>query len=492
MTDEAALLAAVVAAPDDDTPRLVYADWLDDNGQAERAEFIRAQVRVARARPGDLDVIGVHQRQEELLRTYGQKWLPPDWNPGRATTPKWHRGFPSSIEVTSCWGPFPDAASLARVPTVQTLSVEGGSVGEDDFRGLAWLPNLREYRHVGASPLTPTGLATIARWPALRSLHLSHTSTVANALEGVAEVSHLRSLSLRSWRGDYDLTDADLEPLARLTELEELTLYLHRLTGPGFDALPAPPRLRRLRLYGCSLAAGALARLADCPSLVEVNLHGTASWETEASDALLQSLSRLPHLRVVDTIRPGTTERGYRALGRMTQLEELAAGGEGFGDTEIAGLTNLIRLQRLTLHPWGATPAGLALLGHLPALRELNLFTSPGFDADVVLDVVTRLTDLRLLVLIVDTMTDDHIGRLRELPHLKWLSLGSKQVTDRGIARLGPDSPVRLLNVTTSSATREFVWDRRVEWAPRLEAVFMSGPNLGLAGIVDYSAWRPC
>jgi uncharacterized protein (TIGR02996 family) len=34
-----ALLASVLAAPDDDLPRLVLADWLEENGQPERAEF---------------------------------------------------------------------------------------------------------------------------------------------------------------------------------------------------------------------------------------------------------------------------------------------------------------------------------------------------------------------------------------------------------------------------------------------------------------------
>lgn len=39
--DEKAFLAAVVEAPDDDTTRLVYADWLQENGQEQEAEFIR-------------------------------------------------------------------------------------------------------------------------------------------------------------------------------------------------------------------------------------------------------------------------------------------------------------------------------------------------------------------------------------------------------------------------------------------------------------------
>lgn len=43
------LLTAVASAPDDDLPRLVAADWLDEHGEAERAEFIRIQVERERA-----------------------------------------------------------------------------------------------------------------------------------------------------------------------------------------------------------------------------------------------------------------------------------------------------------------------------------------------------------------------------------------------------------------------------------------------------------
>lgn len=37
-------LSAICAEPEDDTVRLVYADWLDENGDPERAEFVRLQV----------------------------------------------------------------------------------------------------------------------------------------------------------------------------------------------------------------------------------------------------------------------------------------------------------------------------------------------------------------------------------------------------------------------------------------------------------------
>lgn len=41
--DEASLLRAIAVDRDNDLPRLVYADWLDDHGRPERAELIRLQ-----------------------------------------------------------------------------------------------------------------------------------------------------------------------------------------------------------------------------------------------------------------------------------------------------------------------------------------------------------------------------------------------------------------------------------------------------------------
>ncbi len=45
--ERAGLLADIVENPGDDVPRLVFADWLADNGDDERAEFIRVQIEHA-------------------------------------------------------------------------------------------------------------------------------------------------------------------------------------------------------------------------------------------------------------------------------------------------------------------------------------------------------------------------------------------------------------------------------------------------------------
>src|SRR5579884_3069679 len=47
LMDDHAFLDRIISNPEDDTPRLIYADWLDEHGFGERAEFIRVQCQLA-------------------------------------------------------------------------------------------------------------------------------------------------------------------------------------------------------------------------------------------------------------------------------------------------------------------------------------------------------------------------------------------------------------------------------------------------------------
>src|SRR5262245_32286286 len=74
---EQGLLDDVVEHPDDDGPRLIYADWLDDHGDHDRAEFIRVQLELERpdldtARRGELA-----GRECALLHQHEGEWLEP-------------------------------------------------------------------------------------------------------------------------------------------------------------------------------------------------------------------------------------------------------------------------------------------------------------------------------------------------------------------------------------------------------------------------------
>src|SRR5437868_6349546 len=76
MGDEAALLKSIAADADDDTPRLVYADWLDENrpdrrpspasGPSARADYIRTQCRLAAGAFDDPDYPDLLLRERDL------------------------------------------------------------------------------------------------------------------------------------------------------------------------------------------------------------------------------------------------------------------------------------------------------------------------------------------------------------------------------------------------------------------------------------------
>jgi len=71
---EDGLLRAIVTEPDDDTHRLVYADWLDDHGDPVRAEFIRAQVQLARDPTDSPERRTLAFRARQLLDQHEAEW----------------------------------------------------------------------------------------------------------------------------------------------------------------------------------------------------------------------------------------------------------------------------------------------------------------------------------------------------------------------------------------------------------------------------------
>ena len=73
--DRAALVAGILANPDDDTPRLVAADWFEENGDSARGEFIRVQVNRARLPPTDPQQPELAARELRLLKEHAERWM---------------------------------------------------------------------------------------------------------------------------------------------------------------------------------------------------------------------------------------------------------------------------------------------------------------------------------------------------------------------------------------------------------------------------------
>jgi uncharacterized protein (TIGR02996 family) len=99
MTHDEAFLQAVLANPNDDGVRLIYADFLEEHGQPERAEFIRLQCTLAKLPYADPRRPALQARELELLRLHQEAWL----GPLRPLLTHWtfRRGFLDGVIVAA-------------------------------------------------------------------------------------------------------------------------------------------------------------------------------------------------------------------------------------------------------------------------------------------------------------------------------------------------------------------------------------------------------
>lgn len=222
MSDRAAFLRAIAADPADDTARLAFADWLDENGEPDRAEFIRVQIRL-----GDTDrrkswkelgdLADWVRREEDLLKTHRDAWLGPlagQW--GHEFDIDFRRGFVDKIEAFGSLLIRHDEAIAEYCPALTELHVIGV---RDNGEKLARL-----------TCLNPVRTLRLEDWP---------YPDDAKALARSPHIANLETLSV--WLGSEN--DAAV--------------------CKAFGASKAMPDLRRVELYELqspsSLSAGAQA-----------------------------------------------------------------------------------------------------------------------------------------------------------------------------------------------------------------------------------------
>ncbi|HYT91148.1 MAG TPA: TIGR02996 domain-containing protein, partial [Gemmataceae bacterium] len=70
MSEERVFLQAIREDPEDDSVRLIYADWLEEQGHAARAELIRVQCTLAGMLAGDPRRVALEDHERTLLRTH--------------------------------------------------------------------------------------------------------------------------------------------------------------------------------------------------------------------------------------------------------------------------------------------------------------------------------------------------------------------------------------------------------------------------------------
>ncbi len=126
--DRQALVQAVIQCPADDTPRLVYADWLDEHGEPERAEFIRVQCRLAGREVPDDERRRLGRREKALLKAHERGWVAAvafSWG-----KPAWHRGFVNAFAFPHALRSEAPRVFAEHPVTVIGYLCEPGEVGE--------------------------------------------------------------------------------------------------------------------------------------------------------------------------------------------------------------------------------------------------------------------------------------------------------------------------------------------------------------------------
>src|SRR5262245_21506431 len=73
--DDSDFMRSIIESPDDDAPRLVYADWLEEHGQTDRSAFIRVQCELARLPEADERRASMEAKERALLPAFTEKTL---------------------------------------------------------------------------------------------------------------------------------------------------------------------------------------------------------------------------------------------------------------------------------------------------------------------------------------------------------------------------------------------------------------------------------
>jgi uncharacterized protein (TIGR02996 family) len=402
-----AFLHAIAETPEDDTPRLVYADWLEENGNVERAEFIRVQIELARVGMDDPRYPELRRREAELLEDHQAAWgraeLPAgmeveDYEEGYWPRSGFRRGLPARVK-SNLSAFLAGGERLARLP-VERLHVA-------DYGRTAYRPENVARR-----------VERLARCPALAGfprLDLQYNGGIRpSGLAALFSSPHLpllRELIL----GPDSLGEHGARLLAgceRLNRLRRLDLSSCRITTGGLRVLLASPHLHALEevdLHGNNLddeAARILARHESARSWQALNI-GYNGMGLPGVRALLES----PHwvgLEVLDLTS--------LMIGAGTWL-----GDPLVGELVRVGLPGSVR--RLDLGTSRLTGAGVALLARderLAKLAELNLcLNRMGSEGARALAGSPHLAGLKTLTLFGAELDDDATLALAASPHLR-------------------------------------------------------------------------
>jgi len=199
----------------------------------------------------------------------------------------------------------------------------------------------------------------------------------------IAELPRLRMLMCQ----DTGTSDDGFLALSRSRTLEYIWgRRCYGLTGRGFSAIARMPALRGLSVSCKNVDDGALARLPEFPSLVEV-------MPMDVPNNGFRHVGRCERLEAVWCMYCRDTGDAATAhLAGLPRLKTYYAGHTQITDRSLEILSGIESLERVILSACPAlTNAGIAKLVSLPRLSELGLEYLPGLSRDVLRSVPARV-----------------------------------------------------------------------------------------------------
>ena len=287
--DEQAFHATILASPDDDFPRLLYADWLEERGDA-RAELIRVQCELAQLAAADCPAPGSRHRSD-----------------GSVTRDS------SEPSIGAHRGQAPPDARPSLNTRHQLLSARARQLIEQNYED--WLEEpllllgvhaarfqrgMVEELELDASLFLDQSELIFQRAPLVRRVSMRKSG---RRLEQLVQSHHLTRLSALELPGDFldTIDDRGAELLAgsgHLSSLTALGLPFNALSASGVRALAASTGLRNLTsldLSGNRLGREGLRVLAAWPHLCELNALNLSRTRVTAHD--LKLLGQSPYWR---------------------------------------------------------------------------------------------------------------------------------------------------------------------------------------------------
>src|SRR5262245_36886393 len=223
MSVEQSFLDDIRANPDDDSPRLIFADWLDDHGDAARAEFIRLQCELAKLPEDDPRRDALRDREEELLRSNRERWLGEFADLG---TCYFQRGFIEGIILEAARF-LSRGSSLFQHAPVRRMHVTRAAEHIEALARCQHLAQIEELR-LGDQALDDRAVSVFVRSPhlaRLRILNLEHNAIGpqgANALASSPHLGNLEELNLSYPREETRIGPEGMVYLARSPYLTRL------------------------------------------------------------------------------------------------------------------------------------------------------------------------------------------------------------------------------------------------------------------------------